>query len=1442
MDVTKISELDPSDLKETLSFLNLDFNKYVQQAEDEHFKIREQLQKDYKYHMRSESNRLKSFFSFDPCSTWSPLEMASAGFYRTGVKDSIQCFCCGLVLCTQSIAVTPLGKHQKFQPDCDFLRGKDVGNILKYDVRVQNPEEDPAEDPGKYKAEEDRLKSYNSWPFYARTQPMLLAAAGFFFTGVKDTVQCFSCRGCLGNWEEEDDPWKEHAKWFPECEFLQSNKSQNEIKNHIQDYPGFVGVKGKHFTTQLIQKTSQAEKDDPVCNIFEDEAVRLESFKTWTKGTATDAEALAKAGFFYTGSVISNIYEDKEIRLHSFKTWPQNTPVDPADLVKAGFFYTGVSDTVRCFSCGTAANNFEPGDDPWIEHMKFKSKCKYMASSTPVEEHKVTEPTSLLSQKMNCKMMEEDPDSLPTGMALNEPQWLEDAKKLNREMTRRYNNIKFRKVTTFGESTHVAIDLKTLYADISIISKDTRNQPVQQLTLPEVLANLSSITMIEGEAGSGKTALLRKIAILWASGCCPILSKFSLVFYLSLKSTEREQSLADIICKQLALAGSPLPLTELTLKNIIQQLKNQALFLLDDFSEMNSVPSVIEELMQKNHLNRLCLVVAVCTDRSGQVRQYAKTVLSIREFPLYSTVYMLKRLFSHNVPLVRTFFIALAQSKSLQAVLKTPLFMHAHCAFKVQYPNDKVVSDTVMFKAYLLYNTLKFPKEGKKVEATLSLCGELALRGLFASCFDFTEEHLAETAVNEDDALRLGLLSKFTTQRLHPVYRFFHPSFQEFLAGKRMGELLESDLQEEQEQGFRYLQQINTFLKVVGQYYYFLTYACISSKATPKIISHLFSLMDNKESFECQSGSKEHLKQHPELELMEQVLILHSSFHDLDSVVSHMMNLLLNFAIKAANETKTLVSCAPIILQFLKGKKLNLYVQSLISNKECIVQFLESYPECLSVLSSIEIIINRHAKNPTFDFSNLRNTFMNFGQPTVEQDYSSAFQLLDDFANRIMKMAEEQYAFTSLFQDNDMINRPVLSVQNHKVPVLKIKATNAGPLSKNDYAKVLDLLSVCDRIDLQLSGNHGFVESVRPAIEQYRDFFRRCSLHDAVLSVAEQELLLSMFSVESLEINSLKETTLPEHLLSNLDKFSCLKELSIQLSESLEVFQQIPDGLKNICTMEKLVINAKFGTVSSRLVEFIQHFSSLEVFHLNCTSFPDFEALMIALSSYKKLKEIKFSGSFFGDKEISFFASALPHFTSLKVLILSSQHVSNKEALKMIANVLGSLVHLEELELPEGTATLHAAKSIIHQFPHLPRLKFLKFNNSLDDESIMELAKAAKDGYLQNLQNLWLVICNDVTEVGWRNFFKTLDNLPNLAELNVCKLFTHQIKCHATTVMAFVQCVSKLPSLVTIQIYGWLLDDDDLEMFNNMKQQHPNSKSLIIARHWTLPLPPTLQE
>ena len=50
-----------------------------------------------------------------------------------------------------------------------------------------------------------------------------------YIAGTEDLVRCFFCGGGLSNWESEDDPWVEHAHWFPECQFLSQCKGQEFI-------------------------------------------------------------------------------------------------------------------------------------------------------------------------------------------------------------------------------------------------------------------------------------------------------------------------------------------------------------------------------------------------------------------------------------------------------------------------------------------------------------------------------------------------------------------------------------------------------------------------------------------------------------------------------------------------------------------------------------------------------------------------------------------------------------------------------------------------------------------------------------------------------------------------------------------------------------------------------------------------------------------------------------------------------------------------------------------------------------------------------------------------------------------------------------------------------------------------------------------------------------
>ncbi|XP_072006854.1 baculoviral IAP repeat-containing protein 1-like [Engystomops pustulosus] len=833
MDLININELTSYNPFLQTYLLHIDFEKTAAEINEKHKKIREQQPNGPICTMRSEAKRLRSLLPLNPKSTWSPKELASAGFFNTGVKDSCQCFCCGLVFCTQSLSVTPIEKHKKFNPDCAFIQGIDVGNISKYDIRPQSIEISPSDH--RMQDEQARLQTFSCWPPYTLMEPDVLAQAGLFFTGTRDHVQCFSCGGCLGNWEENDDPWKEHAKWFPECEFLQGKKSTDEIQQYSDNYNGFKGITGSSFK----------------------------------------------------------------------KIW--NTEIGPA-----------------------LSPEISKGLDSLKEHLIEK-----------------------------------------------------------------YHDRSFQRVPPFGDT--ISVDLDSQFADICVMLKDRKNQAVRQLILPDILSELNDITMIEGEANSGKTALLRKIAILWASGSCPILSRFSLVFYISLASTESHQTLSDIICQQ--LIGPSTSLTEESLGEITGKLKDKVLFLLDDYGVQDSTPKPVEELILKNPWNRLNLAVTVSTDKGRKLRQYARTIMSIQKFPLYSSIYLAKKLLSHDIERVRAFFAKLETSENLAAIFEIPLIILLQCSFWIRYPSDNTVGDIKMFKEYIKYNISKFSNETLVGNSMVSLCGELSLNGLFQSQFQFTENDLRAASVDGDRAIKYGLLSKFTAQRLQSTYRFYSTSFQEFLAGKRLCELLESENPEDLEKGLHYLYQVNTFLKIIGRYRYFLNYATrISTKATLNIFSYLFSLYDKPEALDCHLDSTEHLQRHPDLEIEEMIFIMIVRKIIKTDISSICMNLLMASAIEAAVENKCLLDCAPIILQFMAGKTMSFSVSPFSKGSNLsILYFIEEYPKCITLLSSVkfEFALNKmEMENEALDFPGYLKAHESYGIPTVDEDYSSAISVI----------------------------------------------------------------------------------------------------------------------------------------------------------------------------------------------------------------------------------------------------------------------------------------------------------------------------------------------------------------------------------------------------------------------------------------------------------------
>ncbi|XP_076782239.1 baculoviral IAP repeat-containing protein 3 isoform X2 [Arvicanthis niloticus] len=194
----------------------------------------------YHFAMNTEKARLLTYQTW-PLSFLSPAELAKAGFYYIGPGDRVACFACDGKLSNWERKDDAMSEHQRHFPSCPFL--KDMGqSASRYTVSNLSMQTHAA-----------RVRTFSTWPSSALVHPQELASAGFYYTGHSDDVKCFCCDGGLRCWESGDDPWVEHAKWFPRCEYLIRIKGQEFVSQVQAGYP--------HLLEQLLS-TSDSPEDE----------------------------------------------------------------------------------------------------------------------------------------------------------------------------------------------------------------------------------------------------------------------------------------------------------------------------------------------------------------------------------------------------------------------------------------------------------------------------------------------------------------------------------------------------------------------------------------------------------------------------------------------------------------------------------------------------------------------------------------------------------------------------------------------------------------------------------------------------------------------------------------------------------------------------------------------------------------------------------------------------------------------------------------------------------------------------------------------------------------------------------------------------------------------------------------------------------------------------
>ncbi|XP_077525638.1 death-associated inhibitor of apoptosis 2-like [Haemaphysalis longicornis] len=287
----------------------------------------------------SEEARLETFYDW-PLDLLPPRRLSQAGFYYLHDDDRVCCAFCRGVVHGWEPGDDPLWEHARHYPCCPFLlnlvldgeHANRGNNLLREPVAVLSKPSTPLIVHPKHPAQaspDARMRSFEMWPSTSPKRPQELVEAGFFYTGQKDRIVCFHCGVKLGSWRESDDPWKEHARWFPRCEFVAMCKGKDFIKQCLQGH-----------RSHLNSDDDIADAHRHLCKIEE--------------------------GSF-------------QQRLRTFLNWPLQASVPKEQLAEGGFAHIGGRRT-QCRSCGLVISDWQDGDSVIQRHRDASPHCSLVQS------------------------------------------------------------------------------------------------------------------------------------------------------------------------------------------------------------------------------------------------------------------------------------------------------------------------------------------------------------------------------------------------------------------------------------------------------------------------------------------------------------------------------------------------------------------------------------------------------------------------------------------------------------------------------------------------------------------------------------------------------------------------------------------------------------------------------------------------------------------------------------------------------------------------------------------------------------------------------------------------------------------------------------------------------------------------------------------------------
>ena len=300
-----------------------------------------------------ESYRVFTFLKYPTRAPVRTSTLASAGFYYTGYKDRVKCFCCGMSVESWTAADDP-ASYRWHTVDCELILGKNHGNVPLASARYKNFQRMENQkitmqnhvsllQTLNLSVEADRIKSFISWS--AKTiQPSELARCGFFYLGHSDRVQCFSCSKVFSHWNYGNKVAEEHKKHSSACRMVREVEEKNIPIPEDQ----------RESVPYVVPLTEPPD-------VSEDEQEYLRNLYPLHTQKHPDMKNVDRR------------FATFDIR------WPNTEGCpSPRKISDAGFFYIGPDQRVQCWYCGGIMECWDPGDEAWTEHAKYFPSCNFV--------------------------------------------------------------------------------------------------------------------------------------------------------------------------------------------------------------------------------------------------------------------------------------------------------------------------------------------------------------------------------------------------------------------------------------------------------------------------------------------------------------------------------------------------------------------------------------------------------------------------------------------------------------------------------------------------------------------------------------------------------------------------------------------------------------------------------------------------------------------------------------------------------------------------------------------------------------------------------------------------------------------------------------------------------------------------------------------------------